>query len=427
MIRTVRTATILALALATVAGTGGHAAQAGEWMVAAGSDALSSTLEKAEPGDVVRLAKGDHPGPITLSRPLTLMGEPGARVVGTGLGSVITVEAEDIVVSGLNISGSGSSHKDIDSGVRLEKTARRARVIDNHLEGNLYGVDVHGAADAVVQGNVIIGRRDARMNARGNGVYVWNAPGAVVEDNQIRYGRDGIFVNTSHANIFRNNVFEDLRFGVHYMYTRDSEVSGNVSRNNHVGYALMFSPNLLVRGNRSIGDRDHGIMLNYAVDSVVEANLVRGGGEKCLFMYNANKNRIAGNRFEACPIGIHFTAGSERNQITGNAFVGNRTQVKYVGSRWLEWSADGRGNYWSDHSAFDIDGDGLADMPYRPNDLFDHILWTQPAARLLLGSPVVQLIRWTQSKFPALLPGGVVDSRPMMKPLLLGYEQDGRS
>src|SRR3546814_9451515 len=74
-------------------------------------------------------------------------------------------------------------------------------------------------------------------------------------------------------------------------------------------------------------------MLNSANESEITGNVVRDGGEKCLFIYNANKNVIAGNRFEGCPIGIHFTAGSEGNRVTGNAFIGNRTQVKYVGTR----------------------------------------------------------------------------------------------
>ena len=56
----------------------------------------------------------------------------------------------------------------------------------------------------------------------------------------------------------------------------------------------------------------------------VIGNVVRGGGEKCVFVYNANKNRIAENWFEGCPIGIHFTAGSEGNSMTGNAFVANQ-------------------------------------------------------------------------------------------------------
>ena len=83
--------------------------------------------------------------------------------------------------------------------------------------------------------------------------------------------------------------------------------------------------------------------------------------EKCVFIYNANKNRFSGNWFEGCEIGIHFTAGSEGNEIAGNAFIGNRNQVKYVGTRYLDWSKDGRGNYWSDNPAFDLNGDGIAD------------------------------------------------------------------
>ncbi len=141
---------------------------------------------------------------------------------------------------------------------------------------------------------------------------------------------------------------------------------------------------------------------------------MRNGKNRCAFLYNSNKNVFSGNWFERCDIGIHFTAGSADNQITGNAFVGNRTQVKYVSTKWDEWSKDGEGNYWSDFAAYDLDGNGVADTAYRPNDSMDHVLWTQPAAKLLLGSPAVQLVRWSQAAFPALLPGGVIDSFPKM-------------
>ena len=77
----------------------------------------------------------------------------------------------------------------------------------------------------------------------------------------------------------------------------------------------------------------------------------------------------------------------------------------------------GRGNHWSDFAAFDLDGDGIADAPYRPNDAMDHVLWRQPAAKWLLGAPAVQLVRWAQAAFPALLPGGVIDSHPLMRPV----------
>ncbi|WP_374636478.1 nitrous oxide reductase family maturation protein NosD [Paracoccus sp. (in: a-proteobacteria)] len=378
-------------------------------------DGLANAIAGARPGDVLVLAPGLHAGPVVIDKPLTLDGLGKARIDAGGRGSVIKVTGEDVVIRGLTLTGSGNSHQDIDSGVQMTREARRVLVEHNQIEGNLYGVDIHGAQDSIVRGNTIIGRQDHRMNQRGNGIYVWNAPGSVVEGNDVRYGRDGIFTNTSRKNIFRNNLFRDLRFAVHYMYTNDSEVSGNISIGNHLGFALMFSDRIKVTNNLSLRDRSHGVMLNYANNADVVGNLVRGGAEKCTFIYNAHKNLIAGNRFEGCDIGIHFTAGSERNAITGNAFIGNRNQVKYVGTRDVEWSLNGTGNYWSDNPAFDLNGDGVSDSPYRPNDLMDHILWSQPAAALLTGAPAVQLIRWSQSSFPATLPGGVVDSFPQIR------------
>jgi len=388
--------------------------------VAAGDD-LAAVIEGADPGDRLLLAPGRHAGPVTLDRRLVLEGEEGAAVVGPGEGSVIVVEAAGAVVRGLEITGSGLSLDTMDSGVKVRETADGALIENNRLLDNLIGVHLEGPEDAVVRGNLIEGRQDLRMNERGNGVYLWNTPGSVVEDNRFRYGRDGIFVTTSERNLFKNNRFEELRFAIHYMYTNRSRVEGNVSIGNHLGYALMYSAHLEIKDNVSRGDRDHGVMLNYVNSTVIRGNIVEPGPdqpapEKCVFIYNANKNVFERNRFEGCEIGVHFTAGSERNVIAGNAFIGNRTQVKYVGTRWLDWSHEGSGNYWSDHPAFDLDGDGVADSAYRPNDMVDQVLWRQPLAKLLLNSPAVQVLRWAQRQFPALTPGGVVDTAPLMTP-----------
>lgn len=390
-------------------------AQAADWDVPNRAGAIAETLARAAEGDTLRLRPGTYFETVVLDRPMTLDGGGVATIDGQGNGSVITVTGDNVTVQGLTVIGSGSEHEGIDSGIQLTKTANAPVIRDNVLLGNLYGIDIHGADDALVTGNRIEGRQDRRMNERGNGIYVWNAPGAIVEGNEVRWGRDGIFVNSSKRNIFRDNTFRDLRFAVHYMYADNSEVTGNVSIGNHLGYAVMFSTRVKVTDNVSLGDRDHGVMLNYANRSVISGNYVKNATEKCTFLYNSNKNDFSGNWFQGCGIGIHFTAGSDNNRIVGNSFIGNRTQVKYVSTKWVEWSEDGQGNHWSDFAAFDVDGDGVADAPYRPNDSMDHVLWTQPAAKMLLGSPAVQLVRWSQSAFPALLPGGVIDSHPLMR------------
>ncbi|AUQ52298.1 nitrous oxide reductase family maturation protein NosD (plasmid) [Phaeobacter inhibens] len=388
---------------------------AGEIAVLPGRGTLATAIAEANPGDVLTLAPGRYLGVVYIDRPLTLTGTHRAVIDGQRQGTVVTIDAPDVTLRNLTIMGSGLDSQAIDAGIKILKKADRALISRNRVLGNLHGIDVHGGLDAQVLDNIIEGTRDRRMNDRGNGIYVWNSPGTIVEGNTVRWGRDGIFSNTSRKGVYRNNLFRDLRFAVHYMYTNDSEVSGNVSIGNHLGFAIMFSNNVVLRDNLSLRDRSHGVMLNFANNSDVSGNLVRGGADRCTFIYNAHKNLIYGNRFEGCMIGVHFTAGSERNVLTGNAFLGNRTQVKYVGTRDIEWSFDGRGNYWSDHASFDLDGDGIADSPFRPNDLMDHILWSQPAAALLTGSPVVQLIRWGQSSFPATLPGGVVDSAPLVR------------
>jgi nitrous oxidase accessory protein len=420
------------------------AAPAAARQVAAGED-VQQAVAAAEPGEVVELLPGPHRGPVRLDRAVTLVGREGAVLSAPGRGSVVAVTAEGAAVRGLTLRGSGSDLDAMDSGVLLHRTARGAVVEGNRVEGNLFGVYVHGAPGAMVRDNIITGRRGGRMADQGNGVSVWNAPGARVEGNDVRFGRDGIFSIASRQNTFSGNRFRDLRFAVHYMYTNDSEVSGNASLGNHVGYAIMYSQRLRVRGNLSDGDRDHGMLFNYTNGSELSGNSVIGHAAaprdgaveaadrehaalpvadeadspapaKCVFLYNSNRNRFIGNRFEGCGIGVHFTAGSEGNEITGNAFIGNRTQVKYVGTRHLDWSHAGRGNYWSDNPAFDLDRDGIADTAYRPNDIMDQVLWTAPRAKILLNSPAVQVLRWAQSQFPAILPGGVVDSRPLVAP-----------
>lgn len=404
---------------------------AAEHSVAPGMGSLAAAIAGAAPGDVLTLTDGAYLGPVVIDRPLSIAGPKEAVVDGQGSGSVMTITAADVTLTGFTVTGSGRVNQDLDAGVKIEKGADRARIENLHVTGNMHGIDVHGGRDTVVAGNEITGLDSPRMNERGNGIYVWNSPGTLLENNVIRFGRDGIFSNASSNSIYRGNIMRDLRFAVHFMYTRNTEVSGNISIGNHLGFAIMFSNQAKILNNRSLGDREHGLMLNYANNADVTGNLVRGGTKKCFFIYNAHKNLIWNNRFEGCGIGIHFTAGSEKNVLTGNAFIANREQVKYVGTRNMEWSHEGRGNFWSDHPAFDLNGDGIADSFYRPNDVMDQILWSQPAASLLIGSPAVQLVRWSQRDFPATLPGGVRDSAPLMRPLtiavspkILGYEAE---
>src|SRR5690606_39276490 len=92
----------------------------------------------------------------------------------------------------------------------------------------MHGIDVHGGQYARVINNEITDTEVLHMNERGNGIYIWNSPGTLVEGNTIRFGRDGIFSNASRDSIYRNNTFRDLRVAVHFMYPRNTDVTRNI-------------------------------------------------------------------------------------------------------------------------------------------------------------------------------------------------------
>ena len=406
-------------------------AVAAEHRVTGDGAALTAAVAAAAAGDTLVIEPGLYRVNLVLDKPVILQGTDGAMLDGGGEGDVIRVRAPDVTVRHLTIQRSGVNLTKMNSGIFVERSAARVRIEDNFLDQNGFGIWLDTCEDAKVYRNRIHGTPDLRSQDRGNGIHLFNVKGADVAGNEIWEARDGIYIDTSNGNVLRDNHIHHLRYGIHYMYSHHNQVIGNRSHDNRTGYALMQSNNLTVIGNSSERDGNYGILMNYITHSRIENNIVRSvasgrgfitGGEKipgaegkAIFIYNSLYNDIRGNLFADSEIGIHLTAGSEDNTITGNAFVGNHTQVKYVANREQEWSREGRGNFWSDYLGWDLNADGVGDRPYEPNDGVDKLLWKYPLARMLMNSPAVETLRWVQVQFPVLKPPGVRDSAPLMK------------
>ena len=294
-----RPARTLAVVASLLAGAAGLRAEAATIPVKSGESAVEA-LARAAPGDTLRLAAGAFPGDLVVRTPkITIEGEPGAIVQGSGQGSAITIAAPGVTVRNLTIRGSGLTLIDKNSGVFVDRRGDRALIEGDAFEDNLIAVYLDGPHDAVVRGNRIKGLERLRRSERGPAVSLWNTPGSVIADNDIRFGRDGVFSVSSSRNVVSRNTFHGLRFAVHFMYTNDSVVEGNLSAGDDVGYVMMYSDRLRLRDNVSDGDKDNGLLFNDANESRIEDNVVRGA-EKCVFIYNANKNRFAGMRWRSC-------------------------------------------------------------------------------------------------------------------------------
>lgn len=396
------------------------AAGAVELQVAPGSS-IAEAVQRAQPHDIVVIGRGFYTERLVIDKPLILRGADRPTLSGGGQGDVIRIKSPDVTVEGLIVRDSGADLTAQNAGIYVEPGSHRAVIRNNDITYTLFGLWIEKANDVRVEGNLITGMRDLQSAQRGNGIQLYNTRGARIIDNNIGFTRDGIYVDVSHYAEFRGNRMHHLRYGTHYMNSYHNLWEGNESYLNRSGLALMEVRHQTVRNNVAWGNSDHGIMLRTIQNSVIEGNVVVGNG-KGFFIYDAEYNVLRGNLVMDNAIGAHVAAGSYRNEVDGNDFIGNHEQIKYVATRDERWGVK-QGNHWSNYAGWDRDGDGAGDLPYEAIDMVDRLTWSHPSVKLLLSSPAVQVLRAVARQFPLLRAPSIVDTGPRMRPYHTDWSQ----
>jgi nitrous oxidase accessory protein len=217
------------------------------------------------------------------------------------------------------------------------------------------------------------------------------------------------------SEVYENDV-QNVRYGLHYMYSDENRFEGNVFRNNAAGAALMSSHDIVLRNNQFLASQSHrsyGVLLQTVEASLLERNRI-SGNTVGVFFESGHGNRLVDNEIDHNHIGIHASDSSDGNEFAGNRFVGNLHTVETTGGNLTSrWTIDGRGNYWDGAVMLDLDRNGIGDVPHRELDLFGALRHDLPAVGLLGGSPAERLLRFVHARLA--LPGlaGVVDRAPL--------------
>ncbi len=374
-------------------------------------------INRAAAGDVVEVERGFYNQNLRIEKPLILRGIDRPTISGGQRGDTIRVVAPDVLIEGFIVRDSGTELINQHAGIYVQPGAHRAVVRNCVLVYNLFGLWIEKVEDVRIENNTITGLRDFSSSQRGNGIQLYNTKGARIVGNNISFVRDALYVDVSHHAEFRGNKLHHSRYGTHYMTSYYNLWEDNDSYYNRGGLALMEVREQVVRNNRTWGNSDHGIMLRTLQDSVVENNVV-AGNSRGFFIYDVEFATLRGNLVVDNQVGVHLSAGSTRNKVENNDFIGNREQVRYVGAKDEVWGGKGpgHGNYWSNYLGWDRDGDGLGDLPYEANDLVDRLQYRHPIVKLLLGSPAIQALRLLGQQFPVLRVPSVVDNYPAMVP-----------
>lgn len=398
-----------------------RAAGAGGCIPVPAGEGLARAVAEAPEGATLCLAPGEHEGPVVVQRRLVLRGPGDAVIRSQGRGTTVSLDAEGAALLGVTVDGSGSRHDLLDAAVRVR--ADHVRVEDVTIRGALFGLLAEQAHGVVLRGNEISGWPDKPLGLRGDGIRIWEVRGSRIEDNHLSDGRD-IVVWYSPGNRITGNRVERSRYGTHLMYSHHNVIEDNRYLENVVGIFIMYSSDIQLRRNvfaRSAGAAGVGLGLKESGDIVAEDNWFLAN-QVGIYLDTSplsldEHNQFARNVFRLGDTALVFHGVTARNRFVGNSFRDDRTHVR-VESRGDARDAEWLGNDYDDYAGYDLDGDGVGDLPYELRSLSGALTSREPALAFFHGSPALGFVELIGRVVPLLQPQTLlVDPRPRMQPL----------
>jgi nitrous oxidase accessory protein len=351
---------------------------------------------------------------LELSRPIELVAGGEVVLDGGGERGLIVVRSDDVTIRGFTLRNTGRSFVEDRAAIRIEK-ARRCAIEDNTIEDAFFAIYLASAADCLVRGNRLTAT-EGRETFSGNGIHVWYSRDITIADNDITGYRDGIYFEFVMASRVTGNTSEDnLRYGLHFMFSDSCAYERNVFRANGAGVAVMYARSVEMTGNEFVdnwGTAAFGLLLKDIRDSRIADNTFDTNSIG-LYAEASSRVEVTGNDFTRNGWAVKLLANSENSRFTANNFEGNTFDVATNSRRTY---SEFEGNWWAAYRGYDVDRDGIGDVPHRPVRLFSLLVERNEPSLILLRSFLVGLLDAAEAVIPALTPETLQDVRPLMDP-----------
>ena len=376
---------------------------------------VTGALQAATDGDTLLVYPGIYrEGTIDIKKRVVVKGIGNPVLDGENEHEVLTIWADSVVISGLTVSNVGVSYVKDRAAIHIVK-GRGCTIESNKLKDAFFGIYLEHCRDCTVRDNHIVGSPAHEMNT-GNAIHLWYCNNIVVDGNHAEGHRDGIYLEfVDNSSVENNTVINNLRYGLHFMFSDNDRYLNNRFISNGAGVAVMFSRDIWMENNdfaNNWGSASYGLLLKDITDS-----------------------EIRFNRFNRNTIGI-YSEGVIRTRITNNDFNRNGWALKILGSctdmtieknNFLNNSFDVStntsrnynnydGNFWSENAGgYDLDRDGISDVPYRPVKLFSYMISHMQSSTILMRSLLIDLVNWAEKVAPVITPHNLVDNTPLMR------------
>ncbi len=342
-------------------------------------------------GLVDRVYRGD----FVVRRPLTLSGSGHTVLEGSGHGTVVSIESDDAALENVSVRRSGRRQTSEDAGIRAK--GARIRISSVSVEDALFGITLGPCPHCVVERARVTGLSGDDAEVRGDGIKLWEASDSVVRQSVVEGARD-VVVWYSKRVAFEENTVRHSRYGIHFMYAHDSVVKGSRIENNVVGIFVMYSSRLHVQHNVLMGARgpagmgigfkeSDGVLLedNWVVGNTTGVYLdrtPRSAAQPVTFQ----RNLLALN-----DVALGFLGAEAGLTFAHNDFHENLALCEYE-SEGQPLQARFEHNHWSEYAGYDLNHDGIGDVPFEVKQLSRELSDGTPSLRFFQGTAAFAVI-----------------------------------
>ncbi|POY38289.1 nitrous oxide reductase family maturation protein NosD [Flavobacterium alvei] len=379
---------------------------------------IQKAIVLAKVGDTVLVHKGHYKeGNIIINKRIVFIGKNYPILDGQKKYEVLSIKADGVIVRGFKVIKSGYATLEDPCGIKVYNK-NNVVIQNNILDDNFFGIYIQNGANCIVKNNKVsaYGKEEQRI---GNGIHCWKSDRLQIISNTISGHRDGIYFEfVTNSTIKGNFSTKNIRYGLHFMFSNDDAYISNVFKNNGAGVAVMFTRRVKMVNNHfeeNWGDAAYGLFLKEISDSFIIGNKF-AKNTSGIHMEGTSRILVQKNSFEANGWGMKIQASCMDNEIQNNNFVGNTFDISTNGSLVLNTF---NGNYWDKYEGYDLDKNGVGDVPFHPLSLFSVITENNPSAMLLFRSFMITLLDKSEKILPSITPDNFIDKKPLMHSLPL--------